>query len=421
MTDSEAKKALTKELAEIKSMVAQTLKTQSEEHVRTLGEATAESAKALKEQSEQYDRALADLRAENEKSAAEMKETKEIAEELQKQSQRPGWGGAGDDPKSVGEVFVTSDEVGLARKAKRQTTEAVPVKNLFQRKAAFLTPPAPHVVPQRAPMVLPLIRSPVVRDLVSVTTTTSNAIDYPEVTGFHATGAGSGTTGAAATVAEGDLVPEAELTTVMRNVAVTTIAHSIPASLLILDDDSQMRQAIDGLLIDGLEFEEETQLIFGDGNNPNIQGISTHPNVQAYSQSSGPATDTEIDAIRRGATLTHIREYRPDAVVVHPSDWENIQLAKGTDDHYIWLNVSGGTEERLFRLVVVVTTAVPAKLGIVGAYRQSATIWDRMQSTIRVSEHHDQHFRRLMVEIMALERIALTITRPDAFVNITFT
>ena len=49
-----------------------------------------------------------------------------------------------------------------------------------------------------------------------------------------------------------------------------------------------------------------------------------------------------------------------------------------------------------------------------------AMLWDREQTTIRVAEQHDDFFVKNMVAILAEERIALTIFRPEAFVAVEF-
>ena len=146
----------------------------------------------------------------------------------------------------------------------------------------------------------------------------------------------------------------------------------------------------------------------------------THGSRQTYAWSSGTVGDTKIDALRRAATKAHIREYMPTGAVLNPSDWEDIELAKGTDNHYIWFNVSSGTEERLFRLPVVVTNAINAGDGLVGSFAIGATIWDREQANVRISEHHEDFFTKRLVAILGEERLALTIYRPDAFVDVDF-
>jgi HK97 family phage major capsid protein len=148
----------------------------------------------------------------------------------------------------------------------------------------------------------------------------------------------------------------------------------------------------------------------------------TEVGLQNWAWSDGLLSplDTKIDAIRRGMTRAHLLEYVPSGVVVHPSDWEDIQLAKGTDETYIWLSVPSGTGQQFFLLPVVVTNAINAAEALVGSFQLGSTIWDREQVTVRVSESHSDYFTKNLVALLAEERICQTIYRPDSFVKVAF-
>ena len=57
---------------------------------------------------------------------------------------------------------------------------------------------------------------------------------------------------------------------------------------------------------------------------------------------------------------------------------------------------------------------------LVGAFGLGARLWDREQGAIRVSDSHAEYFTQNMVAVLAEERVALTIYRPEAFVAVTF-
>ena len=130
--------------------------------------------------------------------------------------------------------------------------------------------------------------------------------------------------------------------------------------------------------------------------------------------------DTKIDAIRRALTRAHVLEYVPTGVVANPNDWEDIQLSKGSDGHYIWAAVASGTGQQFFLLPVVVTNAINVAEALVGSFSMGSTIWDREQVTVRVSESHSDFFIKNLVAILAEERICQTIYRPDSFVKVSF-
>ena len=74
----------------------------------------------------------------------------------------------------------------------------------------------------------------------------------------------------------------------------------------------------------------------------------------------------------------------------------------------------------MYKRQVVETTAIESGECLLGAFGLGAMIWDREQASIRISEHHDDYFIRNMLAVLAEERLALTIFRPQAFVLVNF-
>lgn len=229
--------------------------------------------------------------------------------------------------------------------------------------------------------------------------------------------------GAAAAVAEGDTKPEAMLVHQLRTAAAKKIAHWLAASDEILNDEAQMQAQIEDHLLNGIEFAEEVALLYGSGTGANLQGLMTHPRAQTYAWSDGatlPVPDTKIDAIRRGMTKAQVREYVPTGLVTNPNDWQDIELAKGDDGHYIWLSIPSGAGQRFFALPVVVTNAINAGEALVGSFANGAQLWDREDAHISIAEQHDDYWVKNLVGIMAEERVIFPIFRPDSFVIVDF-
>lgn len=229
------------------------------------------------------------------------------------------------------------------------------------------------------------------------------------------------THGAAAPVAEGSLKPEARMQLTLRNWIAQFIAHWLPATRQVLSDNDQLRAFIDNRLLYGLDFVIERQLLYGDGSSPNLQGILTHPRVQSYAWSEGPlTTDTQIDAIRRAMTRALLAEYPVTGLVVHPYDWESIELMKGSDDHYLAISmIDSAGISRFFRVPAVETPSIEAGTSLVGAFAQGGQIWDMEEGNIRVADQHSDHFVKNMVAILAEARLGVAWYRPEAFVKVT--
>jgi HK97 family phage major capsid protein len=262
------------------------------------------------------------------------------------------------------------------------------------------------IVPQRNPGI---IRQPdrlmTIRDLLTVGRTTSNSIEFVQETGF---------TNAAAPVAEGAQKPESSLEFTLQTTPVRTIAHWIQASKQILQDVPALQSYIDTRLRFGLELVEEDQILSGDGTDQNLLGLI--PQATPFDTARVKAGDTRIDIVRRAMTQVRIAEYRADAIVMHPSDWEEIELTKTSEGAYVWANPRGLLGPTLWGLPVIDTTAVEEGEFLVGNFQMAAMIWDREEAVVDISTEDRDNFIKNMVTIRAEERLALEVSRPEALI-----
>lgn len=325
---------------------------------------------------------------------------------------RPGYffgGSEGDvQEKSAGELFIHSDQYKQMVANGEQKSAPVQFKSFFRKDLTSAADSAGTlVVPNRVPgVVAGPDRELRLRDLMNVQNTDSNAIEYVTETGF---------TNNAAPVKEGNLKPQSNITFDVATATVKTIAHWIPATRQILSDAAQLQNYINNRLTYGLKLVEESQILYGDGTGENLQGIMTNPNIQT--NNTMQAGDTKIDHLRRSMTLALLAGYPVTGLTLNPIDWEDIELMKGSDGHYIWISVTEGGQPRIFRVPVVQTPSIVENEFLLGAFGIGATLWDREQANVRVSESHADFFARNMVAILAEERLALTNYRPESFVK----
>lgn len=275
---------------------------------------------------------------------------------------------------------------------------------------------------QRDPIVVPPMRTKRVRDLFPARTTTAAIIEYFRMTGFANN---------AAAVAQRNndntnfgVKPQSSFTFVGEQAPVRTIAHWEAAHRNVLADEPQLRSIIDNELMYGLRLQEDAQILAGDGTGENLLGVLNTSGVQTYDWSDGatlPVTDNKADAIRRAATLAFLAYYEPTGVVLHPNDWEDIELSKDAYGQYlVAVSVALGGEPKLWRIPVVETPAIPEGTALVGAFGTGAQLYDREQASIRISEQHSDFFVRNAIVVLAEQRLALAVKRPEAFVKINF-
>jgi len=363
-------------------------------------ETSVETAKAIKE------------------NEAQLKKLGEDLKELQVKGQRPGYG-KDQTKKSLGKQFVESSQFKSMKESNSHNSNIFPVKGILPVRKKALTSTLTTddigfgIQPERYPeWIFPQERTERVRDLLSINTTTSNAIEYVEEIGFSF--------GAEPQV-EGEVKGISQLDFELKTEAVKTIAHYINTSRQVLDDVNMLQGYIDTRLTYGLALEEDNQLLYGDGISPNLQGILTHGDIQTHLWSAGEVGDTKLDAIRRAMTLARLAEYPVNGIVIHPNDWEDIEMLKTDDGLYIFWQIQGsnGTTQ-VWQVPVIETTAIAEGQVLLGAFEMGAMLWDREQAGIRIAEQHNDHFTKNLITILAEQRLALTIFRPEAFVEVTF-
>jgi HK97 family phage major capsid protein len=280
---------------------------------------------------------------------------------------------------------------------------------------------------QRYPIVVPPMRTRRVRDLFPSRTTTAAVIEYFRMSGF--TTPGTSAVNAASSVAERSggafgLKPQSSMQFIGAQAPVRTLAHWEAAHRNVLADEPQLRSIIDNELMYGLRLHEDEQILNGDGTGENLEGVLQTSGIQTYNWSDGgtlPVPDTKADAIRRAATLSFLAYYEPTGVILHPNDWEDIELTKDLNGQYlVAVSVALGGEPRLWRIPVVDTPAIAEGTALVGAFGTGAQLYDREQASIRISEQHADFFVRNAIVVLAEQRLALAVKRPESFVKVTF-
>ncbi|MCM5693647.1 phage major capsid protein [Sinorhizobium meliloti] len=243
-----------------------------------------------------------------------------------------------------------------------------------------------------------------VRDLISPGRMDGNALEYVRETGF---------TNSAAPVAETAAKPESDLKFDLVTTSAKVIAHWMKASRQILDDFSQLRSIIDQRLLYGLAYVEEGQLLNGDGTGQNLHGII--PQATAYAGAFTPSAATAIDTLRLAQLQAALAEYPATGHVLHPTDWARIELEKDTTGRYIIGNPQGMIGPTLWGLPVVATQAIAVDTFLTGAFRLGAQLFDRWDARVEAGFVNDDFIKNL-VTILAEERLALAVYRPEAFI-----
>lgn len=264
--------------------------------------------------------------------------------------------------------------------------------------------------PYRRPGIIMSPDEPLtVRDLFASVSIAQNAVEWVKELVF--------TNNAGAQNGEGTNKPESGLTFSKMSSPVETIAHWIPVSRQILADAPALRGIIDGKLRTGLKLQEDEQLLFGDGLNGKLLGLV--PQATAYVSTGIPASPTKLDHLRWAFLQVAKAKYPATFAVLSLDDWATIQMMKTTDGAYIFGTPTDGAAPRIWGKRVVESFGMAAGDFLAGS-AMAATIWDREDVSVRVSEHHASFFIQNMVAMLCEERLAFTVERPAAIVEGTF-
>lgn len=336
------------------------------------------------------------------------------------------------DSRSLGQMFLDSPEFKELQNGRNGANMRTPFEvkqanlgNMWRKNVYDTLPtgtPSEFGGVQRDPIVERAHRQTRVRDLFPTQNTTASTIEYFRVSGFtnNASTVGQWDNAGSAFVAK----PQSALEFTGHQAPVRTIAHWEAAHRNVLADEPQLRGIIDNELLYGLRLEEDNQILNGAGTGDDLEGILNTSGVQTYSWSSGataPVSDTKADALRRAATLAFLAYYQPTGVVLHPNDWEDIELVKDSNGQYLMaVSIAIGGEPMVWRMPVVDTPAIAEGTALLGSFGVGAQIYDREQANVRIAEQHADFFVRNAVVVLAEERLALATKRPESFVEVTF-
>jgi len=357
-----------------------------------------------------------ETKASADKALAEMNGLSARLADIEQKAARGGQEGSR-ETRSLGQRFVESDEVkaaiGAGDRFKGRVT--VEMRAITSGSTTGNSGTTGLVVADRQPNIIQVTpdRRMTIRGLLMPGTTQSGAIDYVRETLF---------TNSAAPVAENPSAnkPQSELKFDLVTLGVKTIAHFVMASKQILADAPMLASYVDGRLRYGLAFKEEDQLLNGDGTGQNLNGLMNQ--AAAYAQPAGVnvKTETMIDRLRLAQLQATMAELPATGHVLNPTDWTSIEMTKDTQGRYIFANPTGLAGPVLWGLPVAESLSMKAGNFLTGAFAYAAQIFDREDATVTISTEDRDNFVKNMVTILAEERLALAVYRPQALIKGTF-
>jgi len=203
------------------------------------------------------------------------------------------------------------------------------------------------------------------------------------------------------------------------------LAGWIKLSMEMAEDAEFLVSEINNRLLFQLLVAEEAQLLNGDGTGQKIKGLLNREGVQKKTSANAAGNlDAVYESMNAVFTKTGLRA---DGIVINPADYEKFRLQKDSNGQYLaggpftgQYGVGGILQDPpLWGLNTIQTTSIPAGKVLIGAGQAAATVYRKGGIRVETSNADRDDFTKNQFTILAEERLALAVRRPDAFVELT--
>jgi len=335
------------------------------------------------------------------------RKNQEELERFQTPTRLPMAGGRSEpraERKSLGEWFVESPAF-REFKGGRSPVAALPQ---FETKTLFATSAGwdPEDL-RRNRVIFDEQETPRVVDLYPKSTTRMSTVLWMEETTY---------TNNAAETAEGGSYPEAALVVTEQSSEVRKISVFLPVTDEVFEDEERARDYVNNRLTHMLRQRLDQQLLTGNGSAPNLRGVNNLSGINTQAR----GTDPVPDAIYKGIVLIRTAGFtEPNAVVMHPSDFQDLRLLRTADGIYVWGSPSEAGLPRIWGLPIVQTTYQTQNTAVVGDWRNYADLVLRRGIEFEVTNAHSTYFTEGKKAIRCDLRAAVVHYRAKAFCTVT--
>jgi len=220
----------------------------------------------------------------------------------------------------------------------------------------------------------------------------------------------------AAPVAEGDTKPTSAFGLEEVEVNLEVLAHmSEPTPRYWFEDNDALQVFVQDEMVRGLRDALEAQVLTGDGERPNLQGVLTTSGVQVQSFTTDVARSVR-SAITKLETAGHEDNH---VIVLRPEDWEAAETARaeGSGQLEAVANVTQRAQRTLWGVPVVVSNALPVGTGLV-IDREAVVVYSDNVVDVRWSETVADDFQKNLVRARVESRYAAVVSKPLGVVRV---
>jgi len=333
---------------------------------------------------------------------------------------------ANPDFRSLGEQFTDREEYRNAGSEGWGASRALELElrgSLFNSNHQFridsTVPGGGAFLPQAPNPLAPRVRQMrlFLRDVISVSATGLSTVPYIREVNPASTEFG------ASAVLEGTPKPEVTMDWDLDEAPARKLAAWVQVTSEVIDDAPTLRGYIDGRLAYLLSVREEYEILAGNGTAPHLKGIYQYAG-------SGLQTHTGADhmaALGYAIGLVENVDGEADGIAMNPLDYWGMITTRQAQSFDGSGTAGAGNNgapfvpgpQAVWGMPVIRSRAIASGKALVGSWGLGATLFDRMDTRIVVGNQHSDYFVNNKVAILAEERVALAVHRPDFFVDVT--
>lgn len=233
----------------------------------------------------------------------------------------------------------------------------------------------------------------------------------------------SGYSNGAAAANEGSALGQTDFDMTATSVNVEKIGTYLRISEEMLADTQQLTSYISNRVPAKLLEVEDDQILGGNGSAPNLNGLyNSGSNFDtsssgAFYQSVDSAN--EFDVLVAAINQLALSNYKPNYILLNPTDFHKILLLKDSQSRYLKDQVYQGLQPSFMGVPVIINNEVNAGTFFVGDFN-SCQLWIRENLSVSFHREDGINIREGFVTVRCQERIALATYLPLGIIDGTF-
>jgi HK97 family phage major capsid protein len=228
----------------------------------------------------------------------------------------------------------------------------------------------------------------------------------------------SARTEGAAARKEGAKMGNSDFTYIQKSTDVQNISTYVKTTRESLEYWDQLLSEIRIELVPMLQRKLDDYLLTGNGTPPQLAGITTLVNAFTYTGLNTAVVNPSVaDSIYAGLTQIYVNKYRPNGILMHPTDVAKMNLIKDKNEQYVLPPFMSANGIQIDGIPVKVNTGITAGHVLLGDFTK-ASVWFRKGIDIRIWDQNEDDVLYNNVTITADMAAAFKIptVNYDAFV-----